>query len=60
LKRRLKVLEIVKREPNGISVHFFVIQLLSEMFVLIYGVLKNLYSIRLDLRGVLYGYNGST
>ena len=26
LKRRLKVLEIVRREPNGISVHLCVIQ----------------------------------
>jgi hypothetical protein len=30
LKRRLKVLEIVKREPNRISVHFCVIQQLNE------------------------------
>ena len=34
LKRRLKVLEIVKREPNGISVHLSVIQLLSESHAL--------------------------
>ena len=35
LKRRLKVLEIVKREPNRISVHFFVIQLLNESYTLV-------------------------
>ena len=34
LKRRLKVLEIVKREPNGISVHLSVIQLLIESYAL--------------------------
>ena len=35
LKRRLKVLEIVKREPNRISVHFFVIQHLNESYIIL-------------------------
>ena len=36
LKRRLKVLEIVKRETNGTSVHSYIIQLYR--FILIYVI----------------------
>jgi hypothetical protein len=34
LKRRLKVLEIVKRETNGTSVHMYMIQLYRYNFLL--------------------------
>ena len=44
LKRRLKVLEIVKRETNGTSVHMYTIQLIDRFLMGIFRVLKDLMS----------------
>jgi len=42
LKRRLKVLEIVKRETNGTSVHMYIIQLIDGFLIRIFRVFKDL------------------
>ena len=39
LKRRLKVLEIVKRETNGTSVHIYMIQFNSGFLIICFRVL---------------------
>ena len=59
MKRRSKVLEIVKREPNGISVHFSVIQLLGESNVCCTEC-NSLSAYIVDLKGALHRYSGST
>jgi len=60
LKRRLKVLEIVKREPNRISVHFQAIQLLNESYVLFLECKKPTELYIIDFRGALHLFNEST
>jgi hypothetical protein len=55
LKRRLKVLEIVKRETNGTSVHNYIIQLYRNVLFFCYRVDKTyIFNLIFFYRFILY------